>query len=473
MVDAKAGDKTPKPTKESISISDETTAYKGYADTLAFYKRKAKDCPKGVRLKLQKGKFLMLQFTLNGKTMVKASGESFTDNGIVNAVNKTWVISDNLTRFNDVAEFWAWYDETILGKKELTNDAKTYRQIFAELENRYFSGKHKNTKRKRSRESQNDLHSFKAFYGNAFSLFTDWNDYPSVSGFKDVVAKLTLGSKSAKDTCCVLKKIAELSHDAKRITEYLSSIDFSQNIYAEKQSIDYSTLLRWFKSIKAKALTNPNKTQGDKTLAWLWVSAMGVIYGLRPSEVMAAQNIDKAYTVDGVTFPAITDSSNKAKLLYLGDFTLNGCSIKTGKRVCLPLCNESTVKELEIEQFHGLPHIKSSKSTAIQCVYSHFLRNHSCPVTQAYAFRHLSNQMGEMNGIPQEIRARSLGHSVAVNESVYKKRSNLKTSVDILTNHPKQQLPLDLALSMLQDMGVDTDNKSVKLILKVIYQIPD
>lgn len=470
MVDANNGKNTPSGTDDPISISNE---YRGYQDTLALYKRKAKDCPKGVRLKLQKQKFLMLQFTepVTGKITVKSSGEQFTDEGIINAVNKCWLISEALGKFESNGEFWSWYDEQILGKSTMVDNLKTYREIFTELENAYFSGKHKNTKRKRSRESVNDIRSYKRFYQDCFNRFPDWDTYPSIQDFKAVINGLIIGTKNAKNNACVLRKIAELSHDAKRIVEYLGSINFSQNIYAEKQSIDYSTFLQWFKSVKAKALNNPNKTQSDKTLAWLWVCAMGVIYGLRPTEIVAAKNISESYGVDGVTFKAITDPKNREKLLYLGDFTYTNVSIKTGARVARPMASVHVMNELEIEQFPGLPLVESLKASAISGNYRGFLIRNDCPVTQAYAFRHLANQLGELNGIPQEIRARSLGHSVAVNESVYKKRSNLKTTVDLLTQHAKQSLPMNLALEQLQTLGVDITDKNVLLILNVIYQI--
>ena len=485
MVTQNQGKNSAKPTQDYISITDETTAYKGYADILAFYKRKAKDCPKGVRLKLMKGSLLRFQFKdpANGTMINRASGEQFTDSGIVNAVDKAWEIAKALERLDTIGDFWLWYEQNILGKKELENNLKTYREIFQEIEDNYFKGKHKNTKRQRSRDISNDVDTFESFYQSVFKRFIvariKLDNSPCLADIKTVIAVLNDGEKSKQGTKTfknakgVLLAIARLSHDSKRITEYLGGLDFEQTIFSDKQSIDYETYLAWLNETKLSIANQRHRIHRDSGLAWLWVSAMCNCYGLRPSEIMAAKNIDIAHTVDGVTFPAITDPSNKTKLLYVGDWTHNGCSVKTGKRPCLPLASLKVMNDLKIEDFPGLPNIQSTASKAISKGYRDFLKNHNSPVTQAYAFRHLSNQMGEMNGIPQEIRARSLGHSVAVNESVYKKRSNLKTSVDILTNHPKQQLPLDLALSMLQDMGVDTDNKSVKLILKVIYQIPD
>ncbi|NEO88467.1 MAG: hypothetical protein F6J87_30200 [Spirulina sp. SIO3F2] len=88
-----------------------------YADTLAFYKRKAKECPKGVRLNLQRQKTLRIQFTnpTTGKPIVRSANEPFTDEGIINAINKCWDIKDALKRFDSDGEFWAWFDREIVG----------------------------------------------------------------------------------------------------------------------------------------------------------------------------------------------------------------------------------------------------------------------------------------------------------------------------------------------------------------------
>jgi hypothetical protein len=95
---------------------------------------------------------------------------------------------------------------------------------------------------------------------------------------------------------------------------------------------------------------------------------------------------------------------------------------------------------------------------------------HKAPATEIYAFRHLGNQLGEMYGVPQEVRARSMGHSVQQNDTTYKKRKNLKTTVDILLNHSKQPLSLELAKSELERLGILND-PSVQLALKIIYQL--
>jgi len=257
--------------------------YACYSDTLDLYKRKAKECPKGVRLKLQNRKSLMIQFInpSTGKIIVKASGEQFTDEGIINAVAKCHDIAKALKRFDNVGDFWLWFDREILGKRELENNLVTYRDIFASIENQYYQGKHKNTGRKRSRDIVNDVYAFENVYGSVFKRFPNWDKYPEVQDFTAAIATVKTGSKQFKNLGPVLKRIAELSHDSKRIMEYLASIDFTQSIYAEKQSIDYESFLAWYNDTKRSIESNVHPVQRDRGLAWLWVTGCCVVYGLR------------------------------------------------------------------------------------------------------------------------------------------------------------------------------------------------
>jgi hypothetical protein len=205
---------------------------------------------------------------------------------------------------------------------------------------------------------------------------------------------------------------------------------------------------------------------------------MCVLYGLRPSELAAAKNLTNPITIDGVTFKALNDKTNKDLLLVLDDYTYFGTSIKTGGRICVPMVTDKKLIERLHIQSPSLPILNSndsckarSKVTRFDNTFHTWLSNNQCPVTQKYAFRHLANQLGEQYGIPQEIRARCLGHSVNVNDTVYKARNNTQTTVDLLTKHSKHPLPLEMAKSQLESLGFNLDDTSVKAILRVIYQL--
>jgi hypothetical protein len=206
---------------------------------------------------------------------------------------------------------------------------------------------------------------------------------------------------------------------------------------------------------------------------------MAVIYGLRPSEIAAALNLDKPYTKDGVTIPAINNPNNKELLLVLDDFTNIGTTIKTGARICKPFCtNKQILEQLQIQKV-SLPIYTPKPGSKPESICNGFsnsfrknLKRWKCPVTQPYAFRRLGSQLAEKYGIPSAIAARSMGHSTIVHERVYRSTSNFQMEVDILTNHSKQPLSLDMAIQQLEIVGFDVDDPSIKAVLKVIYQLP-
>lgn len=449
---------------------NERTEYQDFSDLLDFYRNQAKKAPKGVSLKKEKNKSLGLQFVLCEKRVAKTCNESFTHSGIIKAIDKAFLVKDALSKFTNTLDFWAWYDKEILGKNDIINNLKTYQTIFNEIETEYFAGRNKNTKRKRSKDLLSDQYSFKDAYQRFFEKFVNTNEYPSVSNIKEALFNCDQGTKSFKGMYFICKQIAtRLNH--KEILEYLATIDYEQTIFNDKQSISFDEFKNWYLTTKESVLNKTNSLQKNAGLSWLWVTSMCVMYGLRPSEIAASLNLTNSYTINGTTLKALNDPDNKDMLLYLGDFTYFGASIKTGKRLCTPLClDQNFIKDFDIKNIL-LPITTSKAPTQFNRNHHKWLTRNDCPVSQTYTFRHLGNQLGEKYGIPSEIRARSLGHSDHVNVTTYKKRDNIQTTIDLLKNHSKQPLSYDLAKCQLENLGLDLNDKSVKLILNVIYQL--
>jgi hypothetical protein len=427
--------------------------------------------PKGISFKIQNNKYLYLQWNspLTGGRTSRNCNVPFDESGVYQARDKAWKIKDALSKFENVSDFEEWYKKEIESVKELVNDFKTYREIFQEIEDEYFNGYNKFTKRPRSRDISSDKESFEDYYKDVFDKFSNWDKNPSWDEIKSVLFSWTQGTQTFKDAYFVCKKIASKSYNAKSLLPLFDEIDYKIVKRREAQSIDLKTFLEWHKQkTEESAYTD---TFEEVKESWLWVTSMCALYALRPSEIAAAINLDKPYTKDGVTIPAINNPENKTMLLVLGDFMYTGASIKTGGRICKPVTtNEALLNRLRIRKI-SLPITESKKAGGFNKSHRQWLSNNNCPVTQAYAFRHLGNQLGEMYGIPQEIRARSMGHSTQQNDTTYKKRKNLKTTVDILTNHSKMPLSYDMAKDELERLGFDLEDKSVKAILRVIYQL--
>lgn len=448
--------------------------YSGYEGVLKHYDESLKHnrWPKLVRPKVQQKKYLKLQFKdpSTGKRTTKGCNVSFTIAGIETAINKAWKTKEALESFTSAAEFLEWYKQEIEGENRIENDLKTYHQIFQEIEDKYYKGLNPNTKRKRSRKIDNDNKSFNDYYGSIFKKFSDWDKYPTWVDFEKTLNNYKKGAESYRKCVKVLKNIAEYSGSKRQLLEKLNCLDTTKTKFREKQSISLSEFNEWRESTIISVENKQKKTDREAGLNWLWVSAMGVLYGLRATEVAAANNLTKPFVKDGVTIPAITDPNNEQMLLVLNDFTFFGASIKTGWRVCMPF---STDKEF-IEGWNirdiRMPQTKSRSSQNFANKYNNWLRKNS-PITQTHAYRHLYNQQCELRGIPVAIRSRSLGHSEAVNMSTYKSRSNIQTTVQLLTEHHRQPLDLELAKKQITDAGIDLNNEMVQSILKIIYQL--
>jgi integrase len=87
---------------------------------------------------------------------------------------------------------------------------------------------------------------------------------------------------------------------------------------------------------------------------------------------------------------------------------------------------------------------KGSNNDTITCFFSNIIRRYlirwKAPFTQTHADRHLGNLLGLQAGIPAEVRAASMGHSVTMNETIYKKRQGIQTQIDVLTQSNKQAI---------------------------------
>ncbi|MET0098756.1 MAG: recombinase, partial [Arthrospira platensis] len=208
-----------------------------------------------------------------------------------------------------------WYKATILDESKvlMENDLITYSQVFKDMENDYFNGVHRNTTRKRSRDISSDQNSFKRCFLDIFDKVKDWDSYVTWEGIKEALysplqdGSSPVGHKDFKNRYYRLRQVAERA-GCKKALEKLEKIDPTQTVFAESQSIDLDTLLSLLdkeRNADYRSVTDNNARDG-----WCWVSAMCTLYGLRPSEVAAGQNLTKPVKIDGITFPAISDPTN-------------------------------------------------------------------------------------------------------------------------------------------------------------------
>jgi hypothetical protein len=219
----------------------------------------------------------------------------------------------------------------------------------------------------------------------------------------------------------------------------------------------------------------------DIRKSWLWVFSMQVVYGLRISEVFAITNLTQPYvTEDGVRIRALSDPENSDNIIVIGQLTLLNTTTKTGYRLARPQVPPKypdLVEKLDVKK----PMLPDNKPTngnddTVRKFYGNKARRllvkWNAPTTQSHAFRHLANINGMQAGIPLEIRAQSMGHTPAMNDSTYKKRQSTQTTIDLLLNSNQNAIDFVTALAEAKKL-VKTQPEYQNIIaqlLSIIYQ---
>ncbi|MEH1784290.1 MAG: hypothetical protein V7L23_01475 [Nostoc sp.] len=452
----------------------------GYERLLALFKEIQKQTPKGVGLKREvkaSGTYILLQFKLGDKRTAKACNCDFTEIGIVKALDKAKQVSEALGRFSSESAFWIWYDEVILEKNVVKNDLIIFEEAIRQVENSYWNS-YNGKKQKRDRNNPSHQTCWYDTYGRFYKslpLEKIVND----SDVMVVIDSKERGTKNFKMCVRAMKKLAEVNAYTS-IYKNLSKIDLRQIKFRDDlQNISLDDFL----SMRLQVLDIPEEDKRydiESRKSWLFVFSMQVVYGFRISEVFAVKNIDNSFqTKDGVTIPALNDPNNKDMVAVVGSETLLGTTTKTGYRLAVPLIpptHPNLIEELQIKT-GKLPHVTliTDNPISIRHKYTKTARQKLCnwikdtKFTQTHALRHLANLNGMMAGIPLEKRAMSLGHSPAMNDTVYKRRQTTKTTLDLLTQSTNQAIPLQSAVAIAQKLGC-IDDKSIKL-LAAIYNV--
>ncbi|MEG4534669.1 hypothetical protein [Microcoleus sp. D2_18a_D3] len=461
----------------SVTVSTSADYLIGYERILDYFKQAQKECPKGVGLKKDskaKGSYITLQFKLGDKRVNKTCGCYLTMQGITDALRKTHLVASALQSFSSESQFLSWYDDVILEKNVVKNNLMTFGEAVAKVEQEYWDGRTKR-RQQRDRSSISQQYSWRCVYGDYFKLLPE-DRIVNLSDILSVVNSKKQGTKCFKNCLCAMRKLAETIGNTELLVR-LKEVDGTQTEFRE----DLQTLsVNEFLKLHDDVLSIPDDDRRynlESRQRWLWVFSMQVVYGFRVHEVFAVQNIDKPFkTKDGVILPALTEPNNKKMIAVVGDKTLLDTTTKTGYRLCVPMLpptHDDLIECLKIRS-GKLPEIHSNSNNpkVIVGIYNdrarRALKRWNKGFTQSHALRHLANLNGQMAGMPQEMRAKSLGHSTQMNEGTYKKRANTQTTIDLLTQSTTEAIPLGSAIGVLKQLGSDV--KNIKL-LAAIYGI--
>jgi hypothetical protein len=339
----------------------------------------------------------------------------------------------------------------------------TFGEVIARIETDYWGGiDRKRCLRNRANISQQAT--YKSVYGRFYALLPAARVF-NTQDLLEALATKERGTKVYGDCLYAFRRLAtEVNHTPSIDT--LGRIKHVQTQFRDLQNAELESFLMWMIQCRLQA----GERYAERREQWLWVFAMQIIYGFRVHEVFAIQNLDKPFrTRDGVTIPALRDSSNLKMIAVVGDVTSAGTTTKTGYRLAAPMVPPShpnLINELNIRG--GSPPeltFESSNPKIITEKYSHSaglaLRRWKAPITQTHALRHLANQNGKQAGISAEDRAANLGHSVAMNSSTYLKREATATRLAAIDAQNSRTLPLEGAIAVLKRAGATSEAVAV------------
>ena len=450
----------------------------GYETLQNEWKIQCKRTPRGVTL-VKGGNNIYLQFKTPNTTRSKYKCAcSFSDDGMHEAVRKSHLVKAKLTSMTSEVEFWDWYKKEIEEESRLVDDRITFSEAIQKVEDDFWNNLSK-TKRKRDKSNPSDVSSWYRTYGCFYKHLPNDSEV-GLNDIKQVIAKQKQGTRNYKYVVSAMKKLARV---IKRndILEALNDLNVVQTEFMELQSLNLEDFLDW----RDKTLGITQKLDKRCNLAgrkaWMWVFSTQIVYALRINEVFAIKNLFEPYiTKDGVTIPALSDFNNTDNLIYIGEKTNLGTTVKTGKRIARPqvppkypdLITRLEIKDPSVPT--NKPRSKKSKKIAdFHCATARVkLVEWNAPFTQTHADRHLGNINGMQTGIPLEIRAQSMGHTPGMNDSTYKKRQSTQTTIDLLLNSNTNAIDFVTALAEAKKLIANDklDRDTITKLLSIIYQ---
>ena len=454
----------------------------GYEGLLNDFKRYQKQTPSGISLKRNRNT-INLQFKV-GNTHRKPYGCncSFTLDGMVSALSKAGKVADALKSFESETQFWEWYHREIKDEGKIENDLLTYREAIAVVENDFWKRKDRRGN-KRIKGHPSHEQSWNRTY-NEYYKYLPLENPLNERSILNALKRWEQGTKSYKDAMSAYRALVR-KNGYNSIYQELLKIDSKQTEFRDNQTITLEEFMEW--KNRALGITEELPSNANSTIrkSWLWVFGMQIIYGLRISEVFAIKNLDKPVydtKTNKLILYAYNDiKNNPYRLIYIGNETIIGTTVKTGKRIATPMIppkypNLYTDWDL---QYPKLPENRPKPDSNYNTVRDFFgniarqnLKRWKAPFTQTHADRHLGNLLGLQAGIPIEVRAQSMGHSVTMNETIYKKRQGIQTQIDVLTQSNKQAIDFTSGIIEAKRVLSKFPNSQVPIVelLAKIYQ---
>ena len=450
----------------------------GYESLAKDFKRYQKETPKGVSLQNKRNKTIVLKFKINDKPKSKGCNCAFTLDGMADALKKSRLVAEKLKTCSSELEFEQWYDHEILDKNQVANDIITFDEAIEAVEDDFWARPDRR-KRKRSKNNPSDICSWNDTYGR-FYRYLPFDKKLNFKDIQETTKRWNKGTKTFKGVISAMKKLANLSR-RKDIYDELDDIDVTQTEYKDLQNATLKDFLDWRNETLGTNKPLHKNSHIEVRKAWLWVFSIQVVYGLRIHEVFAIANAFESYkTKDGTVIPSLNNPNNKDNILVLHGETIIGTTTKTGYRLVRPQVPPKYPNLMQLLEIKT-PLIPSNKprsksADTIRKFYcnkaTEQLRRWNAPTTETHAFRHLANINGMQAGIPQEVRAQSMGHTPSMNDSTYKKRQSTQTTLDLYNSSNSNAIDFVTALAEAKKLVAKDESKReyTAQLLSIIYQ---
>jgi hypothetical protein len=307
----------------------------GYESLLKDFERYRKQSPKGVSLARDRDSIL-LQFKVGDKSRSKYGCNcSFTLDGMVDALSKAHKVAEALKMFTSEVEFWQWYDKEIREIGAVKNDVLTFGEAIAKVEQNFWDRPDRR-RRKRDKNNPSDQSSWHETYGRFYKLLPVHKKI----NFKDILEVIMSkeeGTRVRRYDTSAMKALARKNKREDILSE-LEEIDVTQTKFLELQTVELGDFLEWTKKVLGITGSLHHRADIETRQRWIWVFSMQIVYGLRLSEVFAICNLESDYKVsEKEVLSCYNHPDNPHHLIYIGDMTIFGTTVKTGKRLARPL----------------------------------------------------------------------------------------------------------------------------------------
>ncbi len=387
------------------------------------------------------------------------------------AVNNAIAIAQEINN-RIQAESFSWLDypqwmpKRVRPVDEVRPESKTIAQWIEEYEAYYWLSRDKGEYR--------DFKNWDKGYLRYFKKISDWSRLPSPELF-DEVCRSYPKSKKRNECCTRIKYLAHfcglVDYDPKEFR--LAKNQVKVKAKAKRELTD-TEIEAWYKKFSDWTGQSSNPSQWS---LWRWMFGLQAAYGFRNHETLNILNLTEGCRgEDGKWYePFIDAEKNPRGIIYT-----EGKGVKRAAFLPRPLkwLEEFSLRNIPqdyysfMEELNNLSSFEKAKrkDNKLQA-YNSFLREHGFTFT-AYNLRHHYNVKSHHAGIPASIIAKTLGHTLLINGTLYLESQGLKSCLDTINEIEIKQQEVNNKEQSLQQQfdSLKQENEQLKALIQQLLE---